>query len=188
MPLKHDTKGNEIDEEDCKETAIETANLVGITLKREDIQRAHRVGKRRKPTAKNPNPSPRQVIVKLKDSDQRTNIILSKKKLQENAAKEENGKFSNAYIAEDLTPFRSKLLWYTKKQCNGKFIKCHTRNGRIKAKLASNPNAKEWVTICDPDDFHKHNIDIDIDVINQGMKKFKIMKPFDAPVFSYDFE
>ena len=188
LPVKTNSKGYEIDDEDCKETAIEAAGLVGVTLKKEDIQRAHRVGKRRKPTKKNPNPSPRQIIVKLKDSDQRTNIILNKKKLQENAEEKGKVKFSKAYIAEDLTPFRSKLLWYAKKMCDGKFTKCHTRNGKIKAKLTSNPNAKEWITIANPDDFHAHNIDVDIDTINQGMKKFKIMKCFDAPVFEYDFD
>lgn len=188
LPLKRDANGNEKDDEDCKETAILAAELVGVSLKKEDIQRAHRVGKRRKPTAKNPNPSPRQVIVKLKDSDQRTSIVLNKRKLQENAKKEGVAAFQKAYIAEDLTPFRSKLLWYAKNKCDGKFIKCHTRNGRIKAKLASNPDKKEWITISNPDDFHAHNIDIDIDALNKGMKKFQIMKDFNVPVFSYNFD
>ena len=96
-------------------------------------------------------------------------------------------KFSKAYIAEDLTPWRSKLLWYAKKKCGNKYVKCHTRNGKIKAKLVSNPDSKEWITISNPDDFHAHNIDIDIDAINEGMKKYKVMKVFAAPTIPCNF-
>ena len=190
-PLISDEKGHLKDDEDCKETAIQAAELVGVTLTKDDIQRAHRVGRRRKPTAKNPNPAPRQLIVKLKDSDKRTNIILKKRSLQENAMKREVAKFSKAYIAEDLTPWRSKLLWYAKKKCDNKFVKCHTRNGKIKAKLASNPDSKEWLTIANPDDFFTHlgtGTSLDIDALNNGMRKYKIMKSFAIPDLSFDLE
>ena len=65
LPLKFDEKGNIKDEEDCKDVAIEAAKLVGVDLERKDIQRAHRVGKRRVPKRGDPPPKPRQVIVKL---------------------------------------------------------------------------------------------------------------------------
>ena len=70
LPLQLDSHGNPIDDENCKDVAIEAAKLVGVSIEKRDIQRAHRIGRRRKPTKNNPNPKARQLIVKLKDSDQ----------------------------------------------------------------------------------------------------------------------
>ena len=187
-PLKTDGKGDAKDDVDCKEIAVQEAKLVGVRIEK---GRHPMVGKRRKPTKNNPNPSPRQVIVKLKDSDKRRSIILKKRSLHEKAAGQGITKFSKAYIAEDLTPWRSKLLWYAKKKCNNKFVKCHTRNGKIKAKLASNPDSRDWITISNPDDFFKHlgtGTPIDIDALNDGMKKYKILKSFAIPDLSFDFD
>ena len=176
LPVQFDANGKIVDKEDCKSVAIEAAKLVGVELEKGHIQRAHRIGKRRLPTKQNPNPKARQLIVKLKDSDQRMSVILNKKKLQDEAKKRGVDKFYDAYIAEDLTPMRSKLLWYAKNRCDGKFKTCHTKDGRIKAKLASNSDSTGWITISNPDDFHAHGIDIDHKEMNKGMRKFQILK------------
>ena len=181
LPLEYDGKGYVVDKEDCKSVAIETAKLVGVEMEKVHIQRAHRIGKRRIPTKQNPNPKARQLIVKLKDSAQRMNVIFQKKKLQEEAKKQELDKFRNAYIAEDLTPMRSKLLWYAKNKCDGKFKTCHTKDGRIKARLVSSTDTAGWITISNPDDFHAHGIDIDHKEINKGMRKFQIIKDIVIP-------
>ena len=76
---------------------------------------------------------------------------------------------------------RSKLLWYAKNKCNGKFINCHTRNGRIRAQLA---DGDKWVTISNPDDFYNHVDFIDLDIINKGLKKIQILKDIELPNLS----
>ena len=71
-PIKYNDDGDSVETEDCGALAIEAAGLLGITLEKKDIQRAHRVGRRRVPKV-NPRsgrletPKPRQIIVKLKD-------------------------------------------------------------------------------------------------------------------------
>ena len=44
-PIKYDSDGNIVDEEDCAALAIKSAELLGVTLKRKGIQRCHRIGK-----------------------------------------------------------------------------------------------------------------------------------------------
>ena len=80
--------------------------------------------------------------------------------------------FKNAFITEDLTPLRSKLLNYVKNECDGKFVLCHTYNGRIRMKrsareqgVLTNGNKHEgtgnWIVISSPDDFFPHDIDVE---------------------------
>ena len=89
-------------------------------------------------------PKPRQIIVTFKDYAQRQEFIIKKRNLQENAKEKGCDKFANAFIAEDLTPLRSKLLWYCKNQCNRKLIKCHTCDGIIHAQIADD---EKWITV-----------------------------------------
>ena len=117
-PIKYDSDGNIVDEEDCAALAIKSAELLGVTLKRKGIQRCHRIGKRRAPQMVKGvlvTPKPRQVIIKLKDYKTRMNIITKKRNLQDKAKEDNFGKLSGAFLAEDLTPLRNKLLWYCKK-------------------------------------------------------------------------
>ena len=77
-------------------------------ITKDDIQRCHRVGNVRKA---NSNGKIRPIIAKFKDYRLRMAILLNKKKLEKNANFKKQGRF----LTEDLTPFRNKLLWYTKK-------------------------------------------------------------------------
>ena len=161
---KLDHNGKVINKEDCEKVVIEAAAAIGVEIKPEDIQRVHRVGQLKANATK-----PRQIICKLKSSKLRNEVIFKKKPLKTTT------KFKDCFIAEDITPFRSKLLWYVRKQCGGKFVKAHTRDGKIKAKLKTDPDARDWITITTPDDFHRHNVDVNLKLINEGLRGFKVL-------------
>ncbi len=115
----------------------------------------------------------------MKDYGTRQSIITQKKKLQDNAKENNSDRFKKAFTVEDLTQLRSKLLWYAKNRCDGKFLKCHTKEGRILAQKVGNLKPDEWISLSSPDEFHAHGVDIDIDVINNGLKRIKVLKPFE---------
>ena len=124
-------------------------------------------------------PKPRQVIIKLKDYTTRMNIITKKRNLQDKTKKNDFHKLSGAFLAEDLTPLRNKLLWYCKKQCGGKFQIVRTRDGRINAKITG---TDQWVIISSLEDLFTHGINVDIDLINKDLKKIRILKHVETPV------
>ena len=148
-----------------------------------DIQRCHRIGKPKVNTDDTPkkkengSTKTRPIIVKLKDYKLRMAILLNKKKMEKQPAYKQQ----NRFITEDLTPFRNKLLWYTKNICKNVkgdklFSDVHTRDGRIKAKKASDRNSKDWITISTPDDFHKHGHDIVLEKLNNDtLFKFSVL-------------
>ena len=47
-PMKLDADGKIIDEEDCDQLAINAAAVVGVKITKDDIQRAHRIGRQKK--------------------------------------------------------------------------------------------------------------------------------------------
>ena len=135
---------------------------MNIDLKSCDIQRTHRLGKKKKIA----DAKPRQVIVQFLSYKKRNKFLKAKSRLRDNKH------FPDAFITEDITPLRSKLLHYVKNECSGKFILYHTINGRIrikksakyKGKIGNNEKDEEigdWITISTPDDLFKHNIGID---------------------------
>ena len=158
-----------------------------------DIQRCHRIGNLTRATKNN---KARPIIAKFKDYRLRMAILLNKKKLEKNQKFKKQGRF----FTEDLTPFKNKLLWYTKKKVldtDGKnmFVDVHSRDGKIKAKKATNRSAKEWVTITSPDDFHRHDHDVVIDELNKYFNQFQILKSveydlshIDSIIGAYDYE
>ena len=91
LPLEFDNKGRIAEKEDSAKLVIEAARLMDIEIKKSDIQRVHRVGRRKKPAIQNAgqvvNPKPRQIIVRMKDYSQRQSVLKAKKSLQENATK-----------------------------------------------------------------------------------------------------
>ena len=111
--------------DDGEEVVVELAEKLGINIENYDIQRAHRLGKKRSPRAK-----PRPIIAKFLKYKHRNDILFSKSKLKDC----NSDKFKKAFITEDLTQFRSKLVNYVKNECNGKFVLCHTYIGIIRMK------------------------------------------------------
>ena len=187
-PIQYDKDNNIVDNEDCTEKVIKAAELIGVTLDRKDIQRCHRVGKRRVPQmvrGKLSISKPRQIIVRFKDYAQRQEFITKKRNLQANAKEKNCEQFANAFIAEDLTPLRSKLLWYCKKQSNKKLMNCHTRDGIIHAQFAED---EKWITVSSPDDLFKHGIDVNIGVMNKGLYKMQILSHVESPNLSRALE
>ena len=114
--------------DDGEEVVIELAEKLGINMESYDIQRAHHMGRKRSPRAK-----PHPIIARFVKYKHRTDVLFSKSKLKEC----NNEKFKNAFITEDLTPLCSKLLNYVKNECDGKFVLCHTYNGRIRMKRSA---------------------------------------------------
>ena len=145
-------KVSETDTEDPAEIIVESANFVLSQIQpdenfsefkdrkvtRDDLQRCHRVGDKK--TASN-NKKARPIIAKFKDYRLRMAILLNKKKLEKNSQYKAQGRF----FTEDLTPFRNKLLWYTKnhaKDTKGKTFSPMCTQGMVKSKpkkLVRNP-------------------------------------------------
>ena len=109
---------------------------------------------------------PRQVIVRFLSYKKRNEFLKAKSRLRDSKY------FSNAFITEDITLVRSKLLHYVKNECGGKFVLCHIVNGRIRmtksakyeGKIGNNKKdegIEDWFTTSTPDDLFKHNIVVD---------------------------
>ena len=154
-------------QDDGENIVFELAKELKIDLKSSDIQRAHRLGKKKK-TA---DAKPRQVIVRFLSYKKRNEFLKAKSRLRDSKY------FPDAFITEDITPLRSKLLHYVKNKCGGKFVLCHTINGRIRMKKSAKYEGKignnekdegigDWITISTPDDLFKHNIDVDFQKLN----------------------
>ena len=82
----------------------------GRKITANDIQRCHRVGDQEKAQSRG---KPRPIIAKFKCYKLRMAILINKKKLQSKREYANQGLF----FSENLTPFRNKLLWYTKNKC-----------------------------------------------------------------------
>ena len=91
--------------DDGEEIALHIAKEMNVNLTDMEIQRAHRLGRKR-------NGKPRSIIAKFMCYKKRSQFISSKKKLKDSV------RFSNVYVAEDLTSLRAKLLRYVKDKCN----------------------------------------------------------------------
>ena len=93
----------------------------------------------------------------------RSQFISSKKKIKDSA------RFSNVYVAEDLTSLRAKLLRYVKDECNNQFEQIHTKNVSILMKTSaetdesqSNERKSKWIKVDSPDDLYRYDIGIDL--------------------------
>jgi len=92
------------------------AAALGIQLKDSDIQRAHRIG--RKKTSKH---KPRPIIVCFVSYKKRNQFLCEKAKLKNNED------CIDIFISEDLTPLRTNV----KHCCDNQFVLCHSMNGKI---------------------------------------------------------
>ena len=100
-----------------------------------------------------------------------------------------NPDFNGSFITEDLTQFRSKLLWFVKKKCGGKFVNCHTRNGEIYSQLKdAQGDDDDFITIKSPEDLFKYDIDVDFNLINDNYLRFSVLEPLDTISVKNSFE
>ena len=85
------------------------------------------------------------------------------------------------FICEDLTPMRSRLVWFIKNNHSDKFCNVHTMNGviRMKKKGTDAETAdSNWLSVSNVDDFYKlldREEDFDIVEFNKGLHGFKIL-------------
>ena len=154
--------------DDGEDVLFKVADALKIELADYDIQRVHRIGVKK--TSRNAKPRP--VIVRFVSYQKRNEFLFEKSKLKKSIH------FGNAFITEDLTPLRSKLLRYVKKECDNDFVLCHSYNGKIRMKksaqkaglpLDKNGNDQgtgKWLTITSVDDLFKINVDVDFEKLN----------------------
>ena len=152
--------------DDGEKVVLKVAEYLEIQLQANDIQRAHRLGKKTSDMKK-----PRPVIVRFVSYKKRNEILFAKSKLKNNQ------NFANTFISEDLTPLRSKLLQYVKNECNNEFVLCHTNNGNIRMKKSAkkagliDDNEKDfgtgsWLVVSSPDDLFQFDIDVKFSKLN----------------------
>ena len=160
--------------DDCEWVLVKIAEELGIDLNKRDIQRAHRLGKKPKLTS-NVNSQQkiksRPVIARFISYKKRNEFLFAKSKLKKREL------FTGAYITEDLTLLRNKLLNYMKTKCDDQFVMCHTINGKIRMKHFAAKAGKplensgrdegtgNWLAISSPDDLFRYNIDLDFDAL-----------------------
>ena len=164
-------------ENDVMEAVISRANYCLSKDKRfkdtvvqpSDIQRVHRLGKKKQSADDGSPPKPRKIICRFKSYKLRQKIILSKRHLKSHPT------YKDSFITENLTPFRSKLLWYVKKKCDGKFVKAHTRDGNIRVQLKeAQGDDDDWYVIKSPEDLFKLNVDFDYKLFNKDYYQFEV--------------
>ena len=113
--------------DDGEKVILKMAKDLNIELKDSDIQRAHRLGRKRV----NPNFRPRSIIIRFVSFKKRNEFFIAKSKLRNLK------QYENAFISEDLTILKSRLLNYVKNECDDDFVLCHTRNGKIRMKRSA---------------------------------------------------
>ena len=145
---------------------------VKINLTEDQIQRCHFLSDKKD-----------KVICKFIPYKTRMKILLNKRII--NGAK--TGKFKDVFITEDLTPMRSRLIWYMKEKCTTKFTKLHTRNGVIRVKKeGQDSDSDPWLRISNPDELFPHLDDDDVfdwKLFNKDLHDFKLLPDIPEPDF-----
>ena len=99
------------------------AKELKIELEYNDIQRTHRLGKRKKFATK-----AKPIIARFVSYKKRNEFLFNR------STPKDRKSFKDAFVVEDLTSLKKKLLYYVKKECDGKCVHCHTYNGKIRMK------------------------------------------------------
>ena len=153
--------------EDCFAEAVKIANKMGFVVNKNDFQRCHRVGKRRT--------TPRPIICKARWYETKKTFMLRENRnklrvnLKDKSIKEKEQILStNAFVTEDLSPFRGKMFRYIKNwnKSNNVFDAIGTNYGVICCKVK---NSENWLRISNTDDFFKAGIPYD----EEFVKEFK---------------
>ena len=168
ITVKRDNK------DDGEEVLKEIANTLNIELDDCAIQRAHRLGKKRINQSK-----PRPIIARFLSYKKRNEFLFSKSNLKDKPL------YKDAFITEDLTPLRSKLLRYIKAECDDAFVLVHSMNGKIRMKKSARKAGKiidgedegigSWLYVNSPDDLFKHDIDIDFEKLGHTPLNFNLV-------------
>ena len=183
--------------DNSEDAVFAVAEKLGIVLSKENIQRCHRIGKRRA--------KPRPIIVKLKCWSKRMEFIKAKATLRDvdwsttlvKNDKEEvipdaaphvappedtennvnvgdvtkrNGKNINIFITEDLSPFRLKILHYVKDFNNNEGQKIFDIITTRNGNITCRvKSTAQWHTISSPEDFLASGIPMNADKFTELM-------------------
>ena len=189
----HDVPETLTEKDDVLDAIIDRANYAlsksthysSVTVSKNDIQRAHRVGKPKvnKDGVRVVPEKPRKIICRFKSYKLRQQIMYSKKALRSHRS------YGGSFITEDLTPFRSKLLWYLKNKIDGKLVNLHTRDGNIRAqKKEAQGEDDKWYVIRNPDDLFKIGITFNVSELNEDYLSFEVYDLVDTTPISNRFE
>ena len=129
---------NENDGERLKTKIVELGEEMDLHIAERDINACHRLGPNRREGNR-----PRTIIVRFFARDTKHDFLVNKNKLKN----KEN--YRGVYINEDLTPLRSKLLQYVKKQ--DVVESAYTREGKVICRTRDGSR----VTVETPDDLFK---------------------------------
>ena len=99
----------EKDGESVDSTVMEIANAIGANLSLVQVDRTHRLGK------KKDSGKPRDIIIKFASYRSRQKVLANKKHLKDSA-------FKGAYINENLTITRNKIFYTTRQLLKDKMI------------------------------------------------------------------
>ena len=151
-------------DDDGEKVILKMAKDLNIELKDSDIQRAHRLGRKRV----NSNSRPRSIIIRFVSLKKRNKFFIAKSKLRNLK------QYENDFISKDLTILKSRLLNYVTNECDDNFVLCHTCNGKIRMKRPARKEEKlikenekdygigNWFVISSPDDLFSHGIDVNL--------------------------
>ena len=147
-------------------------NPVVIDLHSSDIERCHFLGNK---TARE---NKKKLICKFGSYKMRMKFIKNKRLINSQTT----GRFKDVFICEDLTPMRSRLVWFIKNNHSDKFCNVHTMNGVIRMKEKKGTDAEtadsNWLSVSNVDDLYKlldREEDFDIVEFNKGLHGFKIL-------------
>ena len=144
----------EVDGENLKLKIIELGDEMGLSITERDINAVHRLGPARQGARS------RAIIVRFFARDIKHDFLVNKNKLKDKEA------YRNVYINEDLTPLRSKLLQYAKRQDG--VDSAYTREGKVICRIRDGSR----VTVESPDDLFKLGL-TNIDYAALGLSAFE---------------
>ena len=140
------------DNEHAVKAVIETAEKMGVTIVKEDIQRCHRIGNYTEGKV-------RPVVVKFRWYKKRMDFLTNKKKLKPdtknlNATERKELMKKSVFITEHLTPYRGKVFRFLRDYNNTKnvFDVVTTFDGMISIKRKLDD--EKWVNVTSSLDFH----------------------------------
>ena len=139
----------EVDGEQLKGKIVELGNEMGLNIVERDINACHRLGPKHSGRS-------RAIIVRFFARDTKHDFLVNKNKLKDKVS------YRNVYINEDLTPLRSKMLHYVKRQDGVE--SAYTREGKVICRIRDGSR----ITIETPDDLFKLGL-TNIDYIALGL-------------------
>ena len=107
----------ENDSENTVQLAIDLAKMANVKLERSDVDRAHRIGAPRKPTANQPHPAPRPLVVKYVSYLKREAVWFGRRAMKTARPPQTRGSslaevdLKDLYVQENLTKRNQETMY-----------------------------------------------------------------------------